>query len=558
MALSLALGAYYRRQGDERNRSETAMVADGGQVEETIREHPTGFTRWLTTVNHRDIGKLYGVYSAVTFAWAGVAVVLMRTELITPDATMISMDLYNALLTTHGLTMLLLFGTPMSFAFANYFIPLLVGADEMAFPRVNAIAFWLLPPATILVWGGFFLLPFDVAVGPAKTGWTMYTPLSRQLVNPGVSLTLLGLHLSGISSTMGAINIITTIVTERSEGVSWANLDILSWTLLTMSGLILFAFPLLGSAIIMLLLDRVVGTTFYAVEGGGTLLWQHLFWFFGHPEVYILILPAMGLTSFILPRFAGRPIFGFQGLVYSTLAIGVLSFGVWAHHMFTTGIDPRLRMGFMAVSLAIAVPSAVKTFNWIGTLYNANIRLTTPMLFCLGFVSNFIVGGITGVFLASIPFDYLAQGTYWVVGHFHYLFMGGLVFTFFAGFYYWFPLLTGRWYNRRLAQAHFWLSLVGVNITFFAMQLLGFQGMPRRYVTYFPKFALLHQVTTAGTYIIGAAIVIWLANMLYSWQYGDRIESGDPWELEADGLLTREWSWFRDRWEERGTNGGSD
>ena len=318
--------------------------------------------------------------------------------------------------------MLFLFGTPMIAAFANYFIPLLIGADDMAFPRVNAIAFWLLPISGVLIWIPFVLLA--VGIDPAQSAWTIYPPMSIEQDHLGLDLMLLGLHLSGISATMGAINFIATIFTERAPDVGWERLDILSWTLLVQAGLILFAFPLLGSVIVMLLLDRNIGTSFFAIEHGGHILYQHLFWFFGHPEVYILILPPFGLISLILPKFSGRKLFGFKFVVYSTLAIGVLSFGVWAHHMFTTGIDPRIRAAFMAVSLAIAIPSAVKVFNWITTLWAGRLRLTVPMLFCIGFVSNFIIGGVTGVFLASIPVDQVLHATYYVVGHFHYIVRG--------------------------------------------------------------------------------------------------------------------------------------
>jgi cytochrome c oxidase subunit 1 len=424
----------------------------------------------------------------------------------------------------------------------------------MAFPRINAIAFWLLPPGTLLVWAGFFLQPLGVGVEPAQTTWTMYTPLSVQMANPGVDLALLGLHLTGVATTMGAINFIATIVTERGDEVGWANLDIFSWTMLTQSGIILFAFPLLGSALIMLLLDRNFGTTFFTTEGGGPILWQHLFWFFGHPEVYILVLPPMGLVSLILPRFSGRKLFGFKFVVYSTLAIGVLSFGVWGHHMFSTGSDPRLRASFMTISLAIAIPSAVKTFNWITTMWNGSLRLATPMLFCIGFVQNFIIGGVTGVFLAAIPVDLILHDTYYVVGHFHYMVMGVITFGIFAAVYYWFPVLTGRMYQQRLAKAHFWLSMLGVNIAFFSMLILGYAGMPRRYATYdagaiAPQqlFALLHRLTTFGAFLIGLGTLLFIWNLIQSWGEAPSVADGDPWELTEYGLRTREWVWFEDQ-----------
>ncbi|ADE05180.1 cox-type terminal oxidase subunit I [Haloferax volcanii DS2] len=557
----IAVAAWLARVEDWRSYTPLAGGGTvGGTAEQYVSEEkPSGVIRWLTTVDHKDIGMLYGAYALVAFAVGGLMVVLMRIELADPSMTLISNTFYNSLLTSHGITMLFLFGTPILAAFSNYFIPLLIGADDMAFPRINAIAFWLLPPAALLIWAGFFPIP-DVI--PAQTAWTMYTPLSAgagsgNQVNAGVDLMLLGLHLSGVSATMGAINFIATIFTERDEKVSWANLDIFSWTVLTQSGLILFAFPLLGSAILMLLLDRNFGTMFFSVDGGA-ILWQHLFWFFGHPEVYILVLPPMGIVSLVLPRFAGRRLFGFKFVVYSTLAIGVLSFGVWAHHMFATGIDPRLRASFMAVSLAIAIPSAVKTFNWITTMWNGKIRLTTPMLFCIGFVSNFILGGVTGVFLASIPVDLVLHDTYYVVGHFHYIVMGAIAFAGFAGLYYWFPIYTGRMYQVTLGKWHFWLSMVGTNLTFFAMILLGYGGMPRRYATYLPQFATLHQVATVGALILLVGQMIFVWNFVQSWLEGRKVEDGDPWDLAADDLTTAEWTWFERKLETAVTDGGED
>ncbi|WP_327053829.1 cytochrome c oxidase subunit I [Halomicrococcus gelatinilyticus] len=515
-------------------------------------EKPSGWIRWLTTVDHKDIGLLYGVYSLITFTWGGLSVLLMRVELFAPETDIMSANLYNALLTTHGITMLLLFGTPMIAAFGNYFIPLLIGADDMAFPRINAIAFWMLPPAALLVWSGFFVPAF----APAETSWTMYTPLSIEQPSPGVDMMLLGLHLSGVATTMGAINFIATIFTERD--IEWPQLDLFSWTLLTQSGIILFAFPLLGSALLMLLLDRNFGTTFFAAEGGGPLLWQHLFWFFGHPEVYILILPPMGIVSLVLPRFSGRKLFGYKFVVYSTLAIGVLSFGVWAHHMFATGIDPRVRASFMAVSLAIAVPSAVKVFNWITTMWNGNIRMAAPMLFCLGFLQNFIIGGVTGVFLASIPVDLILHDTYYVVGHFHFLVMGAIAVALFSAFYYWFPIYAGRMYQTQLARWHFWLTMIGTNVTFFALLLLGYGGMPRRYATYLPQFTDLHQIATIGALVIGVGQLIFVWNMVQSWFEGPLVEDPDPWNLEEEDMLSPEWRWFARRQETALADGAGD
>jgi cytochrome c oxidase subunit 1 len=541
-----------------------AAVGGGTDSGRAVRtgEKPSGVLRWLTTVDHKDVGILYGVYAMAMFVWAGGAAVIMRLELLTPASDLLPAALYNSLLTTHGITMLLLFGTPVLAAFGNYLIPLVIGADDMAFPRINAVAFWLLPFGTVLVFAGF--LPIEGLV-PAQTGWTMYPPLASgegigTQANPGVDLMLLGLHLTGVGATMGAINFIVTIFTERGAGVSWANLDIFSWTVLVQSGQILFAFPLLGAAMVMLLLDRNFGTTFFTVEGGDPILWQHLFWFWGHPEVYILILPAMGIVSLIIPRFSGRKLFGYRFVVYSTLAIGVLSFGVWAHHMFASGLDPRLRGSFMAITLAIAIPSAVKTFNWITTMWNGRLRLAAPMLFSVGFLSNFVIGGVTGVFLASIPVDLVLHDTYYVVGHFHYLLMGGLGFAVFAGIYYWFPLFTGRTYQRTLARIHFWTTLVGTNVTFFAMMLLGYGGMPRRYASYLPQFVTMHQVATAGAVLLAAGQVVFFWNVIQSWLEGPRVETDDPWRLadQGRGFYTAEWAWFgaTDRWRAV-TDGGS-
>ncbi|MFC7020511.1 MULTISPECIES: cbb3-type cytochrome c oxidase subunit I [Haloarcula] len=550
-------------------RSYTPLAGGGSATGETVvhREKPTGVIRWLTTVDHKDIGLLYGAYAVIALAVGGIMAMLIRLQLVTPAGALLGPNAYNGILTSHGITMLFLFGTPIIAAFANYFIPLLIGADDMAFPRINAIAFWLLPPAALLIWAGFFLAPITGnMIEPAQTSWTMYTPLSVEQTNPGVDFMLLGLHLSGVAATMGAINFIATIFTERDDEVSWATLDIFSWTVLTQSALILFAFPLLGSAIVMLLLDRNLATTFFAVEGGGPLLWQHLFWFFGHPEVYILVLPPMGLVSLILPKFSGRKLFGFKFVVYSTLAIGVLSFGVWAHHMFSTGMDPRLRASFMAVSIAIAIPSAVKTFNWITTMWNGRLRLTTPMLFCIGFIANFIIGGVTGVFLAAVPVNLILHDTYYVVGHFHYIVMGAIGFAAFAGIYYWFPVFTGRMYQRTLGKAHFWLSMVGTNITFFAMLALGYLGMPRRYATYqfdgaiapLAQVQTFHIAASVGAVILFVGQIIFVWNLVQSWLEGPVVQDGDPWDLERDGMLDREFEWFDRKLETAVADGGED
>ena len=537
--------------------------ADGGLFAGTVPDYkPALPTRVFTTLDHKDIGLLYLLFSVVAALWGGTDAMMIRAELLTPGPAIWENQTYNELFTTHGLTMLFFFVTPAFTGIGNYFLPLLLDADDMAFPRVNAIAFWLLPPALALVRAGLIVdvtgkvlgyLGFTPAVlsalSPPAVGWTMYVPLSVEVANPQVSVMLLGLHLSGLATTMAAINFIVTVFTERGEGVTWATLDIFSWAMLTTSGLILFAFPLLGSALVMLLLDREVGTAFFTYDGGA-ILWQHLFWFFGHPEVYILVLPAFGLVSFILPKFTGRRLFGFRFVVYSTLAIGVLSFGVWAHHMFTTGMDPRLRGSFMAVSLAIAVPSAVKTFNWITTMWNGKVRLTAPFLLCAASIALFVIGGVTGVFLASVPVDLVYHGTYYVVGHFHFIIMGIIPFSLFAASYYWYPLLTGRMYDRRLALAHVALVSVGVAVTFGALVIMGLSGLPRRSATFPAQYTALQWVASIGAAAIFAGVNLWLYNMVQSYRVGRPIEDADPWNLRDTGQFTREWQWFADRFEE--------
>ncbi|MCO8245770.1 MULTISPECIES: cbb3-type cytochrome c oxidase subunit I [unclassified Haladaptatus] len=566
LALALYFGRSIRIEDIVSAGRKPEAKADGGYAHGFPSGYgkPTGVIRWLTTVDHKDIGLLYLTFGSIAFFWGGTDAMMIRTELFTHSVDVWDTATYNGLFTMHGLTMLFFFATPVLFGFINYFLPLLIGADDMAFPRVNAVAFWMLPAAFVLVRFGLLsdiighviqpVLGMAAAspffrLEPPQTGWTMYTPLARQRPNPMINIMLLGLHLSGISTTLGAINIIVTTFTLRD--VDWSELDIFTWTALTQAGLILFAFPLLGSAIIMLLLDRVFGTTFFATGGGGPMLWQNLFWFFGHPEVYILVLPPMGLISLIIPKFSGRKLFGFKFVVYSTLAIGVLSFGVWAHHMFATGMDPRLRASFMAVSLAIAVPSAVKTFNWISTMWNGAIRLEAPMLFCVGSIATFIIGGVTGVFLAAIPVDLILHDTYYVVGHFHLIIMGLIPFGMFAAVYYWFPIFTGRMYDRTLAKVHFWLTFVGVMITFNAFIVLGMMGLPRRYASYPVKFQLLQQIASFGAVLIALGSLVWIWNMLQSYRNGDIVTDADVWNLKKYGMFSKEWQWFEEQLESR-------
>jgi cytochrome c oxidase subunit 1 len=554
-----------------RLRREAGPQSDGGYPTRESVRFEVGrlgrqLRRWLTTTNHREVGILYIVFGTAAGLWGGVDAMMLRTELLTPVADIWTPETYNALFTTHGLTMLIFFVLPVFFGIANYFVPLLIGADDMAFPRVNAVGFWLLPPALLLVRAGLFVqvggqilrpflaeetIRFFLTLREVSVGWTLYAPLSVQSANPQIDLLLIGLHLSGVSTVVGSINFIVTVVYERAEDVTWATLDIFSWNVLVTSGLALFAFPLLGSALLMLVLDRNFGTTFFAVEGGGPILWQHLFWFWGHPEVYILFLPATGLVSTILPKFVGRRLFGYTFIVYSTLGLGVLSFSVWAHHMFTTGIDPRVRVSFMAVSVAIAVPSAIKVFNWLTTMWDGDVRLTAPLILVVGGVGTFIVGGVTGVFLAAIPVNVLYHATYYVVGHFHLIVVGIIPFAMIAASYYWYPLLTGRWYDRRLAQFQAVLLVVGSSVTFTTLLVVGGLGLPRRQAIYPPEYQVAHQIATVGAYVVGLAALLWLYNVLASYWRGDVVQTTDPWNLKATGQFTREWQWFEERMVER-------
>jgi len=553
------------RQATASGSTDTRLVSDGGfsawlpGQQSGFAHKPDGLLRWLTTVDHKDIGILYILFGIAAGTWGATDGMMMRAELFTANPTIWDPQTYNAVFTMHGLTMLFFFVTPVFFGFANYFIPILLDAEDMAFPRINAIAFWLIPMAFLLARAGLLtevlgkmLLSFGIDIPvllilePPASGWTLYAPLSTTLQNPQMDLLLLGLHLSGLATVMGAINIIVTIFTMRGERVTWSSLDIFSWTLLTTSGIVLFAFPLLGSALLMLLADRNIGTAFFSAEGG-PILWQHLFWFFGHTEVYILVLPAFGLVSYILPKFAGRQLFGFRFIVYSTLAIGVLSFGVWAHHMFATGIDPRLRAAFMAISIAIAIPSAVKVFNWITTLWGGSIRLTAPMIFSIGSVGTFIIGGVTGVFLASIPVDLVLHDTYYVVGHFHFIVVGIITFMAFAAGYFWFPLLTGRMYNQKVAKIHAYLTIVGVFTTFTPLLALGYLGLPRRRAAYPAEFEVLQQLATFGAVLLIIGLGIWALNMFQSFRVGPKVTDADVWNLKETDQFSVEWRWFEQR-----------
>ncbi|HKZ47514.1 MAG TPA: cbb3-type cytochrome c oxidase subunit I [Thermoplasmata archaeon] len=498
-----------------------AYPATAAEAHETA--YPSGGVwRWLTTTNHREIGLLYITFSFTSFFVGGIFALLMRTELAYPGQQVIGDDLFNRLFSTHGTTMIFLFIIPVLVGFGNYFVPLMIGAKDMAYPRINALGFWLIPPAAILIW-----------IGAPAVGWTYYAPLTSKDISPGidVDLGLLGLILIGTSSILGGINFLVTIFKMRAPGVKFSNMPLFVWGMLVTSAMVVLATPVLASALGMAFLDRNLGTCFFPTVVGACgsatvdpILWQHLFWFYSHPAVYIMVIPAMGIISEVLPAMAGKPIFGYKAIAYSSVAIGFLGFGVWAHHMFTTGISTELRIPFMLVTVIIAIPSGVKIFNWTATLWRGRILIEAPTLFALAFIGLFTIGGISGVYNASIPVDYQLQDTYWVVAHLHYVLFGGSVMGVFAGAYFWYPYITRRMYDRNLAWAHFILTVVGMNLTFFTMHYLGLMGMPRRIADYRTEFAGLNLLASLGSGILGLGQLVFAYNMIVSRHKGKVVE----------------------------------
>ncbi|MEX2135811.1 MAG: cytochrome c oxidase subunit I [Chloroflexota bacterium] len=481
---------------------------------------------WLTTVDHKKIGILYIVNSFAFFFAAGILAVVMRSELAVPGLQFLDESTYNQAFTMHGTIMIFLFVVPVLSGFANYIVPLQLGAPDMAFPRINALSFWFLPLGGLLIFSGYLF------GGAAAEGWTLYTPLSGSTYAQGVGtdLWLIGLLLVGTASILGSVNFIATIFKMRAPGMTLFRMPILVWTVLVTATLILLATPVFAAGMIALFIDRNYGGSFFdPTTGGNPILWQHLFWFFGHPEVYIVILPAMGVVSEILPVFTRRPLFGYRAFVFATIAIGLLSFSVWAHHMFTTG---QVFLPFFSFMTAlIAVPTGVKMFNWLATLWRGSIILATPMLFALGFLSMFLIGGISGVMLSAPPIDFHLQDTYFVVAHLHYVFFGGSVFGVFAATYYWFPKMTGRRLNEPLGKVHFWMHFIGFNLAFFPQHILGIQGMPRRVADYSPDagWTLLNLASTAGSFLIAASVLPFLVNVVATFINGERV-GDDPWE----------------------------
>ena len=485
------------------------------------------FVRWITSTDHKVIGYMYLIASVLFFMIGGVMALIIRAELFQPGMQVVpTMEQYNQLFTMHGTIMLLMFATPLFAGFANAILPLQLGAPDVAFPRLNAFAFWLfLFGSTIAVSG--FLTP----QGAASFGWFAYQPLASATFTPGAggNLWMLGLGLSGFGTILGAVNFITTIITMRAPGMTMWRMPIFSWNTLITSLLILMAFPVLAAAILAAAADRVLGAHIFDPQNGGVLLWQHLFWFFGHPEVYIIALPFFGIVSEIFPVFSRKPIFGYKTLVYATIAIAALSVAVWAHHMYVTGAV--LLPFFSLMTMLIAVPTGVKIFNWIGTLWRGSVTFETPMVFALGFLVSFVFGGLTGVIMASPPLDFHISDSYFIVAHFHYVVFGTVVFAMFAGFYFWWPKWTGKMLNERLGYVHFWMLFIGFHMTFLIQHWLGVDGMVRRYADYSEAdgWTAGNQVSTIGAMLLGASMIPFLLNVWITARKAPRVTVNDPW-----------------------------
>ena len=503
------------------------MAVDAGTHRPEIPAWQRGrVASWLVTVDHKRIGILYLITSGLFFVAGGIMALLIRTQLIQAQNDFIDRDGYNALFTMHGTTMIFLVVVPILAGFGNYLVPLMIGARDMAFPRLNALSYWL-----FLFGGIILLLSFFANEGPARSGWTSYPPLSVYTPGNGQDLWILSLHVLTVASLAGAINFIVTIHNLRTRGMSWTRLPLFVWSIEIYAGLLIVALPTLSAGLTLLLLDRQFDTGFFIpTDGGSPVLYQHAFWFFGHPEVYIMILPVMGIISEVLPVFARKPIFGYKAIAFSTVAIGFFSMLVWAHHMFAVGMPNFLNAFFMVSSMVIAVPTGVKIFNWLATLWRGNLQFDTPMLYALGFLSVFTIGGLSGIFVAAYPVDWQVTDTYYVVAHLHYVLFGGSLFGIFAGLAYWWPKMFGRMLSERLGKISFWFIFVGMNLTFFPMHMLGLLGMPRRVYTYSEGglWEWYNLTSTIGSGVMTLGILVFAWNVLKTSRSGARAVN-DPW-----------------------------
>lgn len=496
-----------------------------------VKQH--GWRRWLYATNHKDIGTMYLIFSFCMLLEGGVLALLIRTELFEPGLQFFQPELFNQFTSMHGLIMIFGAIMPAFVGFANWMIPMQIGASDMAFARMNNFSFWLLPVGATL-----FTVSFFAPGGAQAAGWTMYAPLSLQM-GPGLDFTIFAVHILGISSIMGAINIIVTILNLRAPGMTLMKMPMFCWCWLVTAYLLLAVMPVLAAAVTMLLTDRHFGTTFFNAAGGGDpVLYQHVFWFFGHPEVYIMILPAFGMISEVIPVFARKKLFGYTSMVYAVCAIAILSFLVWAHHMFATGMPVTAQLFFMYATMLISIPTGVKVFNWVATMWRGSMTFETPMLFAIGFIFVFVIGGFSGLVLALAPVDIALTDTFYVVAHFHYVLVAGSLFGMFSAAYYWLPKWTGRMYDERLGKWHFWMSMISFNVAFFPMHFLGLAGMPRRVADYPAQFTDFNEISTIGAFWFGLSQIILIYVVLKAYSGRGEPASANPWNA-AEGL---EWS----------------
>jgi cytochrome c oxidase subunit 1 len=504
----------------------TGQALNDGQSRSAERKGNV-LVKWITSTDHKTIGYMYLISSFIYFCLGGVMALVIRAQLFEPGLEILqTKDQYNQLFTMHGTIMLLMFATPLFAGFANVLMPLQIGAPDVAFPRLNAFAYWLYSFGSLIAVAGF-LTP----QGAASFGWFAYAPLSSETFTPGDggNLWVIGLGISGFGTILGAVNFITTIITMRAPGMTMFRMPIFTWNILVTSILVLMAFPVLAAALFALGADRILGAHVYDAANGGVLLWQHLFWFFGHPEVYIIALPFFGIVSEVFPVFSRKPIFGYKTLIYATISIAALSVTVWAHHMYVTG--SVLLPFFALMTMLIAVPTGVKIFNWIGTMWRGSVTFETPMLWAIGFLITFTFGGLTGVILASPPLDFHVSDSYFVVAHFHYVVFGTVVFAMFSGFYFWWPKWTGKMLNETLGKWHFWMLFIGFHTTFLIQHWLGVVGMPRRYATYSPEdgFTSMNQVSTVGAFLLAASLVPFFLNVYITARRAPKVTVNDPW-----------------------------